>query len=60
MYGFLATLPSGTSTLAQIGAYSSPVFDDLLPFAVFAAGLIVGVALVAFIIVSVGRAFHRD
>lgn len=57
LYGLLATLPSGTSTLAGIGEYSSPLFEDLLPFALFAMGIIAGVALVGFLINIVRTAF---
>lgn len=45
--GTLFTLPDASSTLNQIGAYSSPVFTDILPLVL----LIVGV-LLAFVVVK--------
>lgn len=56
----LATLPSASSTLAQIGAYSSPLFDDLLPFAILAIGFFVGIFIIRFIIQAITGALHRS
>jgi len=50
LVGVLATLPSATSTLAQVGAWSSPIFDELWPFGVFAIGVFLGFFLIKYII----------
>lgn len=56
----LAVLPSSTTFLADIGEWSSPIFSDLLPFGTFAIGVILGVALIGFIIAAVAGVFHRQ
>lgn len=56
----LATLPSASSMLADITDWSSPLFDALLPFAVFAIGVVFGIFLIRFIIKVVYQAFHSQ
>lgn len=56
----LAVLPSSTSFLADVSEWSSPIFSDLLPFAIFAIGFILGIALVAFLPAIVGKIFHHN
>jgi len=46
---------NATTSLAQIGAVSNPLFADLLPLVLFVLGFIV----VAFIIRFIIGAFHR-
>lgn len=53
LFGVLFTFPSSTPLLAGVGAYSSPLFDELLPFAYIIMGfglpvIIVGVLLAMF------------
>lgn len=55
----LATLPTSTELMSQIGAYSSPLFSDLLLFAIFAIGFIVGGLLIAFLINIVSGVAER-
>lgn len=52
----LATLPNPATFMTDIGAWSSPIFTDLLPFAVFAIGIILGFAFIRFIINTVSNA----
>lgn len=54
----LASLPSGTTLMANLAVYSSPLFDQLLPFVYFAGGLIVGAGLAWFIIAALRHALH--
>jgi hypothetical protein len=54
--GTLFTLPDATSTLAQVGAYSSPIFSDLFPL----VALIVGVLLATLVVkLLIGSLHHR-
>jgi len=46
----LAVLPSPETMLADVGAWSGPVFSDLLPFAVYAIGIVLAFFLVRFLI----------
>jgi len=50
MYGVLFTMPAASTTLAGIGAYSSPVFDDFYPILLLLAGVIIPVLAVGLII----------
>jgi len=50
IYGTLFTLPNSTSTLANIGAWSSPLMDDFLPLiyplvAIMVIAVIIGVII---------------
>lgn len=60
----LATLPSSTTFLASVGEWSGSIFSDLLPFAIYAIGIILGVGLIAFIIFIIFKGLsmliHRD
>lgn len=60
MIGVLATVPSSTELMGQIGSYSAPLFSDLLPFAEFAIGIFVGAALVLFLIMAVSNAVNKS
>lgn len=51
----IITLPSATTTLAQLGDYSKPMFEEFLPIALSVAGTIIGVLLVLFFV----RIFYR-
>jgi len=55
----LATLPNPGDMLTSVGVWSSPLFNDLLPFAIYAIGFIVGIFLVRFIIHMVVEALHH-
>jgi hypothetical protein len=60
-YGTLFTLPAATSTLANVGAYSSSLFSDLLPLAELILGFALPALIVGALIVFIIRAFrHRD
>jgi hypothetical protein len=54
MFGVLATLPDASSSLASLGAWSNPLLNELMPFVFLAGGLLLGVALVIFLIRGVG------
>lgn len=51
--GTLFTMPDATTTLAAVGAWSSPVFNDFLPL----IEMVLGILIVAFIIFILIRAF---
>lgn len=55
----LVDLPAASTTLASVGAASSPMFDVLLPLGLFAVGFIVGGLIVAFIIDAITGALSR-
>jgi len=46
----LFTAPSATTTLTQVGTYSSALFTDLLPVIYIGAGFIIGGLLISFVI----------
>lgn len=52
MFGVLFTLPDASTTLASVGAYSSPVFSDLFPI----LELIVGIGLAIAIVIWIAEA----
>jgi hypothetical protein len=52
------TLPTATSTLASVGAWSAPFFDELIPAGYLVAGFLVGGILVNFVIIGIIRAFQ--
>jgi len=54
--GVLFTLPAASTSLAAIGEYSSPMFDEFLPLVYLVLGILIPV-LVATIIISIVR--HR-
>lgn len=56
----LVSLPEPTDFLASTTEWSSPIFTDLLPFVYLAAGLAVGIGLVALIIHWFGGLFHKQ
>jgi len=60
----LATMPTSSQFMASIGAWSSPFFNDLLPFAIFAIGILLGALLIYFLIHIVqnvvGKILHKD
>lgn len=49
MFYSLATIPDASSTWNQIGSYSSPTFDQFLPWVLFALGLVIGSFLALFL-----------
>lgn len=53
----LATLPSASEFFASTSEWSSPMFTDLLPFAMLAIGLFLGIALIYFIINALRKLF---
>jgi len=56
----LATLPNPADMMTSIGVWSSPLFTDLLPFALYAVGIMAGVFLITFLIEMAKSAFgHR-
>jgi len=59
MLGILFTLPDASTTLASVGAYSSPIMTDLLPIAILGIGVFLGFFIVQFLIGAVAGAFHK-
>jgi len=59
MFYSLVNLPSATTTFANIGSYSSAMFDELLPLAWLSIGFFVGSIIVVFIIRMIPAAFSR-
>lgn len=55
----LFTAPSATGTLASVGEWSSPVFDNFLPIVYIVSGAIIGALLVVFLKDSVIHAVER-
>lgn len=56
----LATLPNPAEFMVSVGAWSSPLFSDLLPFATFAVGLILGVFLIGFVVRAVKNLTDKE
>lgn len=50
MLGVLFTLPSATTTLADVGAYSGPFFTEWLSIAMMIVGILVGGMAIAKVI----------
>jgi len=46
----LVTLPSATTTLAETGAYSAPLFQEFLSWQWIAIGILVGASLIYFLV----------
>jgi membrane protein DedA with SNARE-associated domain len=42
----LVNLPAATTTFASLGAYSSPMFDELLPIVLVFVGILIGSVIV--------------
>jgi hypothetical protein len=59
MFVALATLPSSSDFLASIGAWSGDIFTALLPFAIYAIGVILGFFLIRFLVQIISGALHR-
>lgn len=55
----IITVPDASSTLASIGAWSSPIFNAFSPIIWIAAGLAVGALIVAFLLESITGAFSK-
>jgi len=59
----LATVPSSSVIMANLGEYSAPLFTDLLPFAYLIGGLLIGAGLIVLVISGIAYAvshlFHR-
>lgn len=55
----LATIPAASALFGAIGAYSSPFFDQLLPLALFAVGLLVGAFIIYFLIEAFQNMFRE-
>lgn len=55
----LVTLPDATTTLANVGAYSSAIFSDLLPVAELILGFALPALIVGALIFFIIRAFQR-
>lgn len=51
--------PAVTTTLADIGAWASPIFDDFFPWAKLAIGVIIGFGVIAWIVRMFTNALHR-
>jgi len=56
----LADLPTPTDLFTAVTAWSSPLFDALLPFAEYAVGFILGAFLIYFLIDIVSNLLHRS
>ena len=52
-------LPSASTTLASIKQWSQPMFDSLSPYGFMAAGVIIGVGIIWFLIWIAGAVYHK-
>lgn len=52
----LYDLPTGTTTLNEIGAYSLPLVDELLPLAWLLVGVVVGAIVISMLINGITNA----
>jgi len=59
MIGVLATLPSGGAILANIGSYSNPIFEELMPFLWLIFGLVFAPLLIIVLIRAIGTLVHK-
>lgn len=50
---FENAIPAATTTIANIGEYSSPFFNEFLPIIYISLGILVGASLVVFVVRSV-------
>jgi len=55
----IVSLPAPATFLTDITAWSSPLFDDLLPLAEYAIGISVGCLLVAYLVYVATGAIAR-
>lgn len=55
----MPTLPAATSTLSGISEWSNPMFQALLPYGYMAAGVLIGVGLIIFLIWLGGYLLHH-
>jgi len=55
----LIDVPSATTTLADIGTWSSSIFTDLLPYAKMVIGLVLAPLLVGLLISYLIKAFRH-
>jgi hypothetical protein len=60
LFGTLFTLPSASSTLEGLSAYSSPIFSDFWPAIELVGGIAIGIGVVAILIIVLTRVMHRD
>lgn len=56
---FANSIPTATATIANVGAYSSPFFNEFLPIIYVSLGILVGASLVVFIVRSVTHGIMR-
>jgi len=59
MLTVLFDLPSSSDFFSGLTAWSSPMFDALLPFAYLIMGISIAVGIIAFIMYMAGSVFHR-
>lgn len=52
-------LPAATTTLSGLSSWSNPMFQALLPYGYMAAGVLIGVALIIFLIYLGGLLLHH-
>jgi len=55
MLGVLFTFPSVTSTLAGMGTWSSPIFDEMWPYVL----PVLGLTFIAFVLSRILGVFHQ-
>jgi len=55
----MPTLPAASSTLAGIAEWSQPMFDSMKPYAYMAAGVLIGVGIILFVIYIGSMILHH-
>lgn len=55
----LYTIPTATDFIAGIGSWSSAIFDELYPLAIFIVGMSVGVLVLVFLMRAIIGALIR-
>jgi len=56
---FANSIPAATTTIANIGVYSSPFFDEFLPIIYISLGILVGASLVLFLVRSITHGLEK-
>lgn len=60
MLGTLFTLDSASTTMASLGAYSTPIVTDFLPIVYVVGGIALGIFVVVLIIKALSSMHHKN
>jgi hypothetical protein len=55
----MPVLPSATTTLTSMAAWSQPFFDSLWPYAMFAGGILLAIGFIMMVVRLAGHASDK-